>query len=51
MVFLSPPRDSSWIAEAFGVGRMDSYQLVSHVMKAEVSQLVDPNYTILVKLL
>jgi acetamidase/formamidase len=30
---------------------MDSYQLVSQVMKAEVSQMVDPNYTILVKLL
>jgi len=26
-----------------------SNQLVSQVMKAEVSQLVDPNYTILVK--
>jgi len=26
-----------------------SSQLVSQVMKAEVSQLVDPNYTILVK--
>ena len=49
MVFLSTPRDGGWIAEDFGVGRMNSYQLVSQVMKAEVSQMVDPNYTILVK--
>jgi acetamidase/formamidase len=38
-----------WIAEDYGLDMMDSYQLVSQVMKAEVSQLVDPNYTILVK--
>jgi len=38
-----------WIAEDYGLDMMDSYQLVSQVMKAEVSQMVDPNYTVLVK--
>jgi len=46
---LSTLRDSSWIAEDYGLDMMDSYQLVSQVMKAEVSQMVDPNYTVLVK--
>ncbi|HPW16815.1 MAG TPA: acetamidase/formamidase family protein [Candidatus Aminicenantes bacterium] len=39
----------TWIAEDCGLDAMDAYQLASQVMKAEVSQMVDPNYTILVK--
>jgi acetamidase/formamidase len=39
----------NWIAKAFDPGMVSSNQLVSQVMQAEVSQMVDPNYTILVK--
>ena len=49
MVFLSSSGDGNWIAKAFDPGMVGSNQLVSQVMKAEVSQMVDPNYTILVK--
>ncbi|HOE14792.1 MAG TPA: hypothetical protein PLL62_02155 [Candidatus Saccharicenans sp.] len=49
MAFLSPARGGQWKAEAGGVDRMDSSRLASQVMKAEVSQPVDPNCTVLVK--
>ena len=49
MAFLSPARDGQWKAEAGGVDRMDSNRLVSQVIKAEVLQPVDPDWTILVK--
>jgi amidase len=38
-----------WLVQDFGLDMMDAYQLLSQVGKADVAQVVDPNYTILAK--
>jgi acetamidase/formamidase len=40
----------AWVREKSGMGEMDAYQFVSQNAKAPVIQLVDPEYTMLVKL-
>ena len=39
-----------WVREATGLSELDAYQLVSQNAKAPIVQLVDPEYTVLVKL-
>ena len=39
-----------WIVEDHGLSALDAYELLSVVMESNVSQMVDPNYTILVKI-
>lgn len=39
-----------WIAVDYGLSEMDAYELLSVGMESNVSQLVDPNYTIIVKI-
>jgi amidase len=38
-----------WLVADFGFDMMDAYQLLSQVGKAQVSQAVDPNYTVLAR--
>lgn len=38
-----------WLAEDYGFSPLDAYEFLSVAMESSVSQLVDPNYTILVK--
>jgi acetamidase/formamidase len=38
-----------WVREKTGVSEMDAYQFVSQNARAPVVQIVDPNYTVLVK--
>ncbi|MFQ5740925.1 MAG: acetamidase/formamidase family protein [Acidobacteriota bacterium] len=38
-----------WLAEDYGFSQLDAYEFLSLAMESNVSQLVDPNYTILVK--
>jgi acetamidase/formamidase len=38
-----------WLVEDFGLEMMDAYELLSQVGKAEIAQVVDPNYTVLAK--
>ena len=38
-----------WVREASGMSEMDAYQFVSQNAKAPIIQLVDPQYTVLVK--
>jgi acetamidase/formamidase len=38
-----------WVRTKTGMGEMDAYQFVSQNAKAPVIQLVDPEYTMLVK--
>jgi amidase len=38
-----------WIREKTGLGEMDAYELVSQNARASVVQIVDPEYTVLVK--
>ena len=38
-----------WVREKTGMGEMDAYQFVSQSARAPVVQIVDPNYTVLVK--
>jgi acetamidase/formamidase len=38
-----------WVREKTGVSEMDAYQFVSQAARAPVVQIVDPNYTVLVK--
>lgn len=40
-----------WIVEAYGLSPLDAYELLSVAMESNVSQLVDPNYTVLVKIM
>ena len=40
----------AWVRERTGLAEMDAYQLVSQGAQAPISQLVDPLYTVLVKL-
>ena len=39
-----------WVRERSGMSEMDSYQFVSQNAKAPIIQLVDPEYTMIVKL-
>ncbi|MFI5120384.1 MAG: acetamidase/formamidase family protein [Thermoanaerobaculia bacterium] len=39
-----------WVREATGLSELDAYQFVSQFVKAPIIQLVDPEYTVLVKL-
>jgi acetamidase/formamidase len=39
-----------WVREKTGVSEMDAYQFVSQNARAPVVQIVDPNYTVLVKI-
>jgi len=39
-----------WIAEDYGLSKLDAYELLSVAMESNISQLVDPNYTVLVKI-
>ena len=39
-----------WISQDYGLAPLDVYELMSVAMESNVSQLVDPNYTILVKM-
>jgi amidase len=38
-----------WLVADFGFDMLDAYQLLSQVGKAQVSQAVDPNYTVLAR--
>jgi acetamidase/formamidase len=39
-----------WVREATGLSELDAYQFVSQFAKAPIVQLVDPEYTVLVKI-
>lgn len=39
----------AWVRERTGVGEMDAYQFVSQAARAPLVQMVDPEYTVLVK--
>jgi acetamidase/formamidase len=39
----------SWVREKTGMGEMDAYEFVSQTAKAPIVELVDPNYTVIVK--
>jgi acetamidase/formamidase len=39
-----------WVRETSGMSELDAYQFVSQNSKAPIIQLVDPQYTVLVKL-
>ena len=39
-----------WIAADYGLSKLDAYELLSVAMESNVSQIVDPNYTVLVKI-
>jgi acetamidase/formamidase len=39
-----------WVRERTGLGEMDAYQFVSQNSRAPIIQIVDPNYTVLVKI-
>ena len=39
-----------WVRERTGISEMDAYQFVSQVARAPILQLVDPEYTVLVKI-
>jgi acetamidase/formamidase len=39
-----------WLVTDYGLSALDAYELLSVAMESNVSQLVDPNYTILVKI-
>jgi len=38
-----------WVKEKTGMGEMDAYQFVSQNARSPIVQIVDPNYTVLVK--
>lgn len=39
-----------WMVEAYGLSALDAYELLSVAMESNISQLVDPNYTVVVKI-
>lgn len=39
-----------WINEDYSLSKLDAYELLSVAMESNVSQIVDPNYTVLVKI-
>jgi acetamidase/formamidase len=38
-----------WVAELYGLHTMDAYQLVSQVSRAPIANVVDANYSVVVK--
>ena len=38
-----------WVQEKTGLAEMDAYELVSQNARAPIVQMVDPEYTVLVK--
>jgi len=38
-----------WVSQSFSLSIMDSYQLISQINEAEISNVVDPNYTVVGK--
>jgi acetamidase/formamidase len=38
-----------WVREKTGLSEMDAYEFVSQNARAPIIQIVDPNYTVLVK--
>jgi acetamidase/formamidase len=39
-----------WMVEDYGLSPLDAYELLSVAMESNISQLVDPNYTVVVKI-
>ena len=39
-----------WVGERSGMSELDAYQFVSQLARAPIIQLVDPDYTVLVKI-
>ena len=39
-----------WMVEDYGLSALDSYELLSVAMESNISQLVDPSYTVVVKI-
>jgi len=39
-----------WLGEDYGLSPLDAYELLSVAMESNVSQIVDPNYTVVVKI-
>ncbi|MEK6570758.1 MAG: acetamidase, partial [Bacteroidota bacterium] len=39
----------TWLSQDFGFDIHDAYELVSQVAQADLTQIVDPNYTIVAK--
>lgn len=39
-----------WMVEDYGLSALDPYELLSLAMESNVSQIVDPNYTVVVKI-
>ena len=39
-----------WVRERSGMSELDAYQFVSQAARAPIVQLVDPEYTVLVKI-
>jgi amidase len=39
-----------WMVDDYGLSSLDAYELLSVAMESNVSQLVDPNYTVVVKI-
>ncbi len=39
-----------WLVADYGLSEMDAYELLSVAMESNISQIVDPNYTVLVKI-
>jgi len=38
-----------WIAEEFGLDRLDAYQLVTQISESPIANVCDPNYTVIAK--
>jgi acetamidase/formamidase len=38
-----------WVAELYGLHRMDAYQLCSQIAQAPIANVVDANYSVVVK--
>lgn len=39
-----------WMVDDYGLSSLDAYELLSLAMESNISQLVDPNYTVVVKI-
>jgi acetamidase/formamidase len=39
-----------WMVDDYGLSPLDAYELLSVAMESNISQLVDPNYTVVVKI-
>ncbi len=39
-----------WMVDDYGLSALDAYELLSVAMESNISQLVDPNYTVVVKI-